>query len=189
VLRSAAHPLYHQLVAGRALPAIIVSALAGVTTLALVYRRHYEAARYTAALAVAAVIAGWALGQWPRILPGLTVRQAAASHDTLVAVVVAVLARRSTPVPARTLLFRLTLGGALHIGPAAPHEVPGDRRGLATDGLLPRIALASLIVGIDLLNVADARWAHAVGVVSLFTFIVTAYLAIVPAALTGKDTP
>src|ERR1700694_166549 len=91
VLHSDAHPLYHELVSGQALPALVASIVAGVATLALVYRRRFEAARYGAALAVAAIVAGWALGQWPTVLPGLTVDQAAASHDTLVAVVVAVI--------------------------------------------------------------------------------------------------
>ena len=50
---------------------MIVSALAGVATLALVAARgRYELARYSAALAVAAVIAGWALAQRPVLLPG-----------------------------------------------------------------------------------------------------------------------
>jgi hypothetical protein len=33
------------------------------------------------------------------------------------------------------------------------------------------------------LNVAEAGWAHAVGVAGLFGFIVSAFLAIVPVAL------
>jgi len=65
---------------------VIVSELAGLATLVLLYRRRFEPARYSAAVAVAAVVAGWALGQWPTILPGLDVREAAAPHDTLVAV-------------------------------------------------------------------------------------------------------
>jgi hypothetical protein len=46
-----------------------------------------------------------------------------------------------------------------------------------------------LVAGIGLLNVADAGWAHTVGVVALFGFIVAAFLAIVPAVLSGEDTP
>ena len=80
------------------------------------WTRRYEPARYTAALAVAAIIAGWALAQSPRFLPGLTVRQAAAPHDTLVAVVVAVLAGGALLLPALVTLFRLTLGGRLGEG-------------------------------------------------------------------------
>jgi cytochrome d ubiquinol oxidase subunit II len=64
------HRLYHSLVSGEALPAVIVSGLAGLTTLLLVHRRRYEPARYTASLAVATIIAGWALARWPTIFPG-----------------------------------------------------------------------------------------------------------------------
>jgi hypothetical protein len=55
--------------------------LAGVATLALVSRWRFGPARVTAALAVAAIVAGWALAQRPDILPGLTVEQAAAGHS------------------------------------------------------------------------------------------------------------
>jgi cytochrome d ubiquinol oxidase subunit II len=185
VLRSNAHPLYHELVAGRALPALIASILAGIAALALVYRRRFEAARYSAALAVAAIIAGWALGQWPTILPGLTVDRAAAPHDALVAVVVAVLAGGIILFPALVLLFRLTLAGRLQGDEAEAPPAAPVRRGLANPGLLARVAIACLIIGFGFLNVANAQWAHAVGVASLFAFIVTAFLAIVPPALTG----
>jgi cytochrome d ubiquinol oxidase subunit II len=183
VLHSDAHPLYHELVAGEGLPALVVSILAGGATLALVYGRRFEAARYGAALAVASVVAGWALGQWPTILPGLTVHQAAASHDTLVAVVVAVLAGAAILFPSLALLFRLTLTGRLHGAEAAAQELPSPRDGVSTPALLGRVAVACLIVGFGLLNVAEAGWAHAVGVASLFGFMVSAFLAIVPAVL------
>src|SRR5437588_1708194 len=91
VLHSDARPLYHGLVRGAALGALVASVLAGAATLALVWWRRFEAARYTAALAVAAVVAGWGLAQHPLLLPGLTVARASAPHDTLVAVVVAVI--------------------------------------------------------------------------------------------------
>src|SRR6266567_8014829 len=86
VLRSDAQPLYHRLVEGRGLIGLIASIVAGCATLALVWWKRYEASRYTAALAVAAIIAGWALAQSPVFLEGLTVREAAAGPDTLVAV-------------------------------------------------------------------------------------------------------
>ena len=99
------HDLFHSLLSGRALPAVIVSGLAGIATLVLVHRRRYEPARYGAAVAVAAIIAGWALSRWPTILPGLTVDQAAAGHDTLVCLIVAVLVGARDPLPrARTAL-------------------------------------------------------------------------------------
>jgi cytochrome d ubiquinol oxidase subunit II len=111
VLHEDAYSLFHGLVTGDGLSAVIVSILAGVATLALVFVRRYEAARYSAALAVAALVAGWALARWPVILPGLTVQQAAAAHDTLVSLVVAVLVGGAILFPALGLLFRLSLTG------------------------------------------------------------------------------
>jgi cytochrome d ubiquinol oxidase subunit II len=181
VVRGGARTLYDELVSGRALAAVIVSALAGLATLALVYRRRFEAARYTAALAVAAVVAGWALAQWPTILPGLDVREAAAPHDTLVAVVVAVLGGGAIVFPSLALLFRLTLAGRFDEGPRHSAAPPVRGRPAARPALLFRTAVACLIVGFGLLTVADAGWAHGVGVTALFAFMVAGFLALVPA--------
>ena len=52
--------------------------------------------------------------------------------------------------------------------------------------LLVRVAAATLIAGFGLLTLADASWAHAVGVVSLFAFIVTGFGAIVSDALADQ---
>jgi cytochrome bd ubiquinol oxidase subunit II len=181
VVRDDAHSLYDELVSGRALPAVIVSALAGLATLALVYRRRFEAARYSAALAVAAVVAGWALAQWPTILPGLDVRRAASPHDTLVAVVAAVLGGAAVVFPSLALLFRLTLAGRFDRGRPAQAAPPARGRDEASPALLGRVAVACLIVGFGLLTVADSAWAHAVGVTALFAFVVAGFLALVPA--------
>jgi cytochrome d ubiquinol oxidase subunit II len=48
------------------------------------------------------------------------------------------------------------------------------------------VAVACLIIGFGLLTIAEARWAHAVGVASLFAFMVSAFVAIIPATL-GRD--
>ncbi|MEA2256854.1 MAG: cytochrome bd ubiquinol oxidase subunit, partial [Solirubrobacteraceae bacterium] len=186
VLRDDARPLYHGLVTGAGLPALLVSGAAGAATLALVVRRRFEPARYGAALAVAAVLAGWALAQQPVLLPGLTIRQAAAPHDTLVAIVVAVLAGGAILFPSLLLLFRLTLGGRLRgygdDGDAATERPPTATGLLAAslDRALVRAALACLIAGVGLLNVADAGWAHAVGVVALLAFVVLGFRAALP---------
>src|SRR3954447_15565618 len=82
VLHSDARELFDGLVSGDGLAALIVSGLAGATTLLLMLRRRYELARMSASLAVAAVVAGWALAQRPVLLPGLTVQQAAAPDAT-----------------------------------------------------------------------------------------------------------
>jgi cytochrome d ubiquinol oxidase subunit II len=191
VAHADAHFLYGPLVTGSGLPALIVSGAAGVATLMLVLARRYEPARYTAALAVAAIIAGWALAQQPLLLPGLTIRQAAAPHDTLVVVVVAVLGGAAILFPSLALLFRLVLGGRLGHGPAGADA--GDVGGgalaaaLIGPGLATRAAVACLVAGFGLLTVADAEWTHAVGVVSLLAFIGLGFVAVGPGELAAAE--
>jgi cytochrome d ubiquinol oxidase subunit II len=194
VLHHDAPRIYDGLVTGDGLPALIVSALAGLATFALVVARRYEPARYGGAVAVAAIVIGWALAQQPILLPGLTIHAAAASHDTLVAVVIAVLAGGLLVFPSLALLFRLTLGGALRAGhappvgdaaqrPAVAAGRPAPARALldvAAQGLLTRAALACLLVGIGFLSVLEAGWAHAIGVAALALFIVLGFLAALP---------
>ncbi len=174
------HALSHSLLSGRALPAVIVSALAGAATLALVYRRRYEPARYGAGLAVAAVVAGWAIARWPTILPGLTVDQAAAGHDTLVAVVVVVLAGGLIVFPALAYLFRLELTGRFAGAEESTATTRSESRPYRLGPRLPvRTAGACLVVGFGFLTVANAPWAHVIGVVALLAFVPLAFCAIV----------
>ena len=177
------HSLFHSLLSGRALPAVIVSGGAGLATLLLVYQRRYEAARYAASLAVAAIVAGWALARWPTILPGLSVSQAAADHDTLVCVVVAVLGGAVLLFPALGLLFRLTLAGRFRDSEVADVEAQTVKSRPVNVRPLARVALACLIAGFGLLNIADATWAHAIGVTCLFGFVGLAFGAIAVSAL------
>ncbi|HEX3910988.1 MAG TPA: cytochrome d ubiquinol oxidase subunit II [Solirubrobacteraceae bacterium] len=194
VLHSDAHFLYTRLLEGDALGAVILSALAGLLTLALVAANRFEPARYSAALAVAAVIAGWALAQRPVLLKGLTVQQAAAPHDTLVLVIVAVLGGALILFPSLALLFRLVLRGRLDHGsedgqPPAADSTARAATGLtqllavSSSGLLARIAGACLLTGFATLTVAEAGWAHAIGITALFVFLGTGFLAIVPAQM------
>jgi cytochrome d ubiquinol oxidase subunit II len=186
VIRSDARPLYHGLLHSDGLVGLLVSILAGLLTLELIRRRLFELARYSAALAVAGVVAGWALAQSPTLLPGLTVRQAAAAHDTLLLVVIAVLAGGLLLFPSLALLFRLVLGGRLDHGHGAAAvdghaPPPPSASGLlsaSTPGLLARIAGACLLAGFGLLSIAEAGWAHAIGVVALFLFIGCGFLAV-----------
>jgi cytochrome bd ubiquinol oxidase subunit II len=190
VLHSDAHRLYHRLVGMPGLPALIVSALCGVAAFALVWLRRYEPARYLAAGAVVAIIVGWALAQQPVLLRGLTIRQAAAPHDTLVLVVIAVLGGGAILFPSLALLFRLTLGGHLaHGGDDAPRAAPvvtEIRRSLST-GLLTRCAGACLLGGLGFLTIADAGWAHLIGVLCLFGFVIMGVAAVGPAALAASS--
>jgi cytochrome d ubiquinol oxidase subunit II len=188
VVHSDARPLYDGLVDGNGLAALIASGVAGTATLALVWRRLYELARFSAAAAVAAIVAGWALAQSPVLLPGLTVQQAAAPHDTLVAVIIAVLAAIPVLLPSLALLFTLVLKGRFdREQPADAIEggvSPGELLGASRQGLRVRAAIGCLIAGFGFLNVAEAGWAHAIGVASLLAFIVLGFLAVVPSALT-----
>jgi cytochrome d ubiquinol oxidase subunit II len=190
VLRWDAEPLYHRLVEGRGVVALAVSIAAGLATLALVWRRRYEPARYSAALAVAALVAGWALAQAPLFLRGLTIEQAAASRDTLVAVIAAVLGGGVIVFPSLALLFRLVLGGALdhREAPTTPAArggriVPSASRA----GLLARVAAACLIVGVGLTTIANASWAHAIGVTCLLGFVAIGFQAALPPEVGIRD--
>jgi cytochrome d ubiquinol oxidase subunit II len=185
VLHSDARRLFDGLVSGDGLPAVIVSALAGAVTFALVVRRRYELARVGASLAVAAVVAGWALAQQPVVLPGLTVAQAAAPDATLVAVIVAVVAGAVLLFPSLALLFSLVLRGRFDeadeaVGAVAPQPGGGGVWRASQPGLLVRAALACLVAGLGFLNVADAGWAHAIGVAAFAGFVVLGFLALVP---------
>jgi cytochrome d ubiquinol oxidase subunit II len=187
VLHGDAHPLYHQLVAGRALPAVIVSGAAGLTALTLVLRRRFKPARHAAALAVAAIVAGWALAQEPRLLPGLTVDQAAAPRDVLVAVIVAVAGGGIIVIPSLLALLRLAVAGRLGDDSADGGAVESRHGRVRAPGLHParagRLATACLIGGFGFLTVAEAGWAHAIGVTMLLAAIALGLAAAAPRLL------
>jgi cytochrome bd ubiquinol oxidase subunit II len=85
VLHADAQRLYSRLTGGAALALVAAAALAGTVSLALILRRHFLAARVSAAAAVAAVLWAWGVAQYPYLLlPGLTLQAAAAPHGTLV---------------------------------------------------------------------------------------------------------
>src|SRR6202042_1600698 len=120
VVRFSARVLWHGLTSGAGLALVIVSGGAGGLTLVLVWRSSFGLARASAALAVAAVIAGWAAAQEPELLPGLTVREAAAGRATLIATIIGVAAGAAVLVPSLGLLYTLVLRGRLDTG-----AVPG----------------------------------------------------------------
>jgi cytochrome d ubiquinol oxidase subunit II len=186
VLRSDARGLFDELVGGDGLVGLIVSALAGIVTVLALLSGRTELARYGSAVAVAGVVGGWALAQAPVILPHLTVEQAAAPHDTLVATLVAIIAGGAILFPSLGLLFRLVLGGRLGHGAEEP-AAPGARQLLEAsgEGLQGRAALACAVVGFGFLTVADAGWAHVIGVVALLSAICLGFMAAVPALLPG----
>jgi cytochrome bd ubiquinol oxidase subunit II len=106
----------------RALPLVILSALCGLGALVLLVRNAPRGARLLAVIAVASVIAGWGVAQWPYLLPeSLTFSAAAAPAGTLAAVLVVVLLAGAIVVPGFVLLFVLHQKGLL------PEEGVEDR--------------------------------------------------------------
>ena len=181
VVRADAPLLWNGLTSGGGLAMACTSATAGVLTLLLVVRRHFELARASAALAVGAIVAGWAFAQYPRFLPGLTVAQAAAERSTLVAVVIGVGAGAIVLVPSLALLFCLFLRGHLdtHSAVGAPAADVPRASPMPRPARLGRFAIASLLAGTALLVFADSGLAHAVGVAGLLasaasTFVLAA---------------
>jgi cytochrome bd ubiquinol oxidase subunit II len=107
VLRADAPALFAGLT-GRALPLVVISAAAGLASLVLLVRRRYAEVRVTAGAAVAAVIWGWAVGQYPYMLEGsLTVQDAAANPSVLRAVLATLAVGAVLLVPSLAYLFYL----------------------------------------------------------------------------------
>jgi cytochrome d ubiquinol oxidase subunit II len=186
VVHSDASRIWDGLTSGAGSGAVAVSAAGGVATLALVWRSRFEPARATAAVAVAAIIAGWALAQRPYFLPGLTIEEAAASRSALVAVIVSIAIGAVVLVPSLGLLFALVLRGRFDEHPSEPVPV-GDRRVPIEQPrpTLGRVAVACLAVGVCLMLLFEAAWAHAVGVVALFGFLATGFVALATIAAAG----
>jgi cytochrome bd ubiquinol oxidase subunit II len=121
VLRADAPALFAGLTS-RGLPLILVSAAAGLGSIALLVRRRAGLARVAAALAVTAVIWGWAVAQYPYLLqPGLTVQAAAAGEATLHAMLISLIGGAVLLVPALVFLFRLFNRGHAGTGSAQEH--------------------------------------------------------------------
>ena len=200
VIRAEAPALWHGLSSGLGLALVIVSALAGVVTMALVWSGRFGLARASAALAVAAVIAGWAAAQEPQVLPGLTVREAAAGRETLIATIVGVAAGAVVLVPSLGWLYSLVLRGRLDapeavnepdsagapagaVTPGADEAARGDGAATGTargDGaargrLGGVFAMVTLVAGAGLLVFADPAWAHALGALALIACAVTVF--------------
>jgi cytochrome d ubiquinol oxidase subunit II len=107
VLRADARYVFDGLTA-RALPAVIVSGLCGGASLVLLARNATRGARLLAVLAVASIVIGWGVAQWPYILPtSLEVADAAAPTGTLSTLVVATGLLVLLVVPGFALLYTL----------------------------------------------------------------------------------
>jgi len=108
VLHDDAEYLYDNLITGRALPLVIVSALCGIGSLVLLLRENHRGARLLAMGAVVAVIWGWGVAQWPYLLPEtLKVSAGAAPDATLWTVLIVFGVAAVTILPSLGLLYLL----------------------------------------------------------------------------------
>jgi cytochrome bd ubiquinol oxidase subunit II len=173
---------------GLALAMVCVSAVAGLATMALCWRSRFGLARLSAALAVAAVVAGWAAAQAPRMLPGMTITQAAAGSATLVALTVTVACGAVILIPSLGLLYALLLRGRLDdpegsgaggADEAGATGVVEEEEGIGVGGMASRVpaalAAGGLIAGAGLLVFTDMGWTHALGVACLITCAVSVF--------------
>ncbi len=113
VLHDDAPDLFHGLT-HRAAPLVAISAVAGGATLLLLVRRRYAWARVSAAVAVVAVLFGWAAGQYPYMLErSVRISDAAGAHATLVAMLVVLGVGAVVLVPALLWLYTLMERGML----------------------------------------------------------------------------
>ena len=124
VLRADARYVFDGLTS-RALPLMILSVACGAGALLLLVRDASRGARVAAAGAVAGVIGGWGVAQWPYLLPeSLTLSAAAAPSGTLSALVVAVVMAVVIVLPGFVLLYVLD---QKHLLPEEGVEDAGDR--------------------------------------------------------------
>jgi cytochrome d ubiquinol oxidase subunit II len=184
VVREDARSLFEGLTEGVGLAALLASGAAGVATLALVARSRFEPARYTSAVAVAAIVAGWGVAQSPTFLPGLTVEEAAAESSTLVALLVGLGVGALVLVPSLFVLFGLVLAGRFdpdaRMSAAAPDRSPMD-----TGSRSPALTLL-LIFGVGaamLLVVATVSWLRVVAALVMMGAMALA----LPALLSQKQ--
>jgi cytochrome d ubiquinol oxidase subunit II len=113
---------------GKASPFVIVSAIAGGFALWRLRAGRYARARIGAVVAVAAVVIGWGVAQYPDVLVDhATIEAAAGSRPTLVGLIVVFAIAAVTAVPAMAWLFVLVNRQALAEGNHAPPPPTGDQ--------------------------------------------------------------
>lgn len=173
VVRQDARGLFEGLTEGGGRIALVASVAAGTATLALVARSRLEPARWSAAAAVGAIVAGWGLAQRPTLLPGLTVEEAAAERSTLVALLVGLGIGALILAPSLFALFRLVLTGRFDPGASHGAAAPGRR---AAAGARHRshplaVPLALGVGGAAVLLVATASWLQVVAALAMLAGI------------------
>ena len=107
-LHGEARYLFDRLVA-EGLPLVGLSGACGLAALIMLLRGRHRGLRPFAVLAVAAVVWGWGVAQFPYLLPtSLRIAESAAPPETLAAVIVVFLAAAVIVLPALGLLYWLS---------------------------------------------------------------------------------
>jgi cytochrome d ubiquinol oxidase subunit II len=107
VLHADAEYVFHGLTS-RALPLVILSALCGLGSLILLVRNATRGARLLAVGAVASIVIGWGVAQWPYLLPeSLKVSEGAAPSGTLTTLLVAAVGAALIVLPGFVFLYVL----------------------------------------------------------------------------------
>jgi cytochrome bd ubiquinol oxidase subunit II len=152
--------VFHRLT-GIALPLVAISVAAGIAVLGMLWLRWYHAAglRVTAAIAVATVVWGWGLAQYPYLLPtSLTLAAGTAPTATLVALFVVAGLAVLLVAPGFALLYYLQqrrlltahesdadLRLAAQLEPAIPGQ-PAASAAPARGGVTTALVLAALAI-------------------------------------------
>ncbi len=106
-LRADAATLVHRL-QGRGSVPVVVSALAGLAALVLLRQQRWPLARVAAVVAVASIVIGWGVGQYPDVLiDHATIDQVAGARSTMVSLVVVFGFAAVTVVPSLVWLYIL----------------------------------------------------------------------------------
>jgi cytochrome d ubiquinol oxidase subunit II len=93
---------------GRGLPLIIISAVAGSFSLLRLWQGRWDRARIGAVIAVAAIVIGWGVGQYPDILVDeITIEDAVGARPTQVGLIVVFGLAAVTAVPSLAWLYVL----------------------------------------------------------------------------------
>jgi cytochrome d ubiquinol oxidase subunit II len=184
VVRFDAEHLFTGLTHGIGLAAVVISGVAGILTLLLVWGGSFELARYAGAISVAAIVGGWASAQRPDFLPGLTVSQAAAGRTTLITVLVVVGIGALVLIPSLSLLFGLVLRGRFDRAAATETAATPRETGPPATGL-GVVLLALLVVG-ALLTVFGSSWSLALGIALLVVFVLGGFVVLATATSGGE---
>ena len=158
---------------GPALPAVVVSVVAGIAALALIVLRRTFLLRPAGALAVVSVVAGWGVAQYPWLLPGhLSLTAGSAPPSALRAELAVVGLAVLIVVPSFVWLYWLQQHGKLVEGESSEAlraAVAADNRSAQVvegasplHGDTPRVVVAAVLTSavVELIRDAASRRRH-----------------------------